>query len=291
MTLYIFIIFVLTYYLGLVGFTHPWKSISIVNSIAFILLIASLIKNFSLKIYLLPSIFIIISFLWSRYIIHLPLYGRYVFYNPFSVFGIGKEFYGKKIEPLETCQGEIKEKIKIENIYPHNLLTYIYSLIIEIISLITFVFGFTWTLTGANFVNIFTNITAFIIRTILKSTFGYVPKNEKLSHNKFYQYIQDRVYSNNITSQLAAIVRRYTLMGIDMDALDSIFESKDYNNVYFNKNVKEMCQGRENYLKNKEKATLLEQWKWETYPYAHHWIKLSIIVYVFYLAMKIKTIV
>lgn len=82
-------------------------------------------------------------------------------------------------------------------------------------------------------------------------------------------------------------------MGLDMDALDSIFESKDYNNVYFNKSAKEMCQERENYFKNKEKdkTTLLEQWKWETYPYAYHWIKLSIIVYVFYLAMKIKTVV
>ena len=98
--IYIFIVFILTYYLGLTGFSKPSTLLSIISSISFILLIINLIIKFSFN-YILPFILILILFIWSKSLLHLPMYGEFVIYNPFSSLGIGQKFYGQKIEPLK----------------------------------------------------------------------------------------------------------------------------------------------------------------------------------------------
>lgn len=268
-----FILFIITYYLGLVGFKNPSIPISFISSISLIFSIIYLLKNVSI----LTTILIIILYLWSINLEHVPVYGSYVVYNPFSIFGIGQKFYGEKIKPIKTCSGDIQEDIEIQDVEKHNLLSKLFSLIITVISTTIYTLGVNW-IGSSTILKVFTNIRGLLIRTGMKGILGYVPKNKKLEKNWFNEYMQYRVDGDDIFSRVGAMIRRITLMGIDMNALDSIFEGIDYNNVPIRKDVNKFCEERSKYFVDKN-VSIFEKWKWETLPYLYHWVLLSAIIY------------
>lgn len=283
-----FLFFVITYYLGLVGFSKPWKSISIISSISFIIFLINLLIKFSIKKYIIPTILIITVYLWSYIIERVPLYGSYVIYNPFSVFGLGDKFYGNKIDPIETCEGQVKEDISTD-IMPHNILSKSFSIIIEMISAVIYVFGINW-VGSKTVINAFTNIKMMLIRTGMKGMLGYVSKNKNLDKTFFNEYMQYRVYDESIISKISAIIRRYTLIGIDVHALDDIFSGIDYNNILIKMDANKFCEKRKEYFirKKNNNVSIVEMWKWETLPYLYHWFSLSIISYIFYILFRLE---
>lgn len=289
-----FAIFIITTYFGIVGFKNPWKSVTWINIISFAIFLVTLIPYYILSFvneysekvekeekskmsiifeYLTPLLVIIAVFLWTKFISKLaPIYGEHIIYNPFYLLGFGNKFHGNSIN--------IKNNNSNSNVSSHILITKLYSYILTMISGIIYMFSYNY----HELTNGVKMIWSMITKTIVKIFLGYVPANDKLKNqdNWFVQFMQYRIASTSLLSKAAALVRRVTLIGLDMPELDKIFNTIEYNNVIPTRNVKEFNERKENFIKllNAGNVSYIDKWIWETLPYIYHWIFLSLIGYI-----------
>ncbi len=232
--------------------------------------------------YFLPIFIIISVFLWTKFIaIHAPVYGEYIIYNPFYLLGLGQIFHGNEIQSMKPskCNQNIEMKSLTGgfNTVTHTWYTQIYAYILTIISALTYIFGNTWS-------NGFQMISTIFTKTLFKILLGYEPVNNKLLENKskFLEYMQYRVASLNTLSKIAAAIRRYTLIGLDMPAVDIIFPTVNYNNILSRDTISEYCTKKKIFEKSIKNGTAsyITEWKWEILPFIRHWVWLSFIGYI-----------
>ncbi len=272
-------------YLGIANFEQPWKIITWPYLILFIIFIIILpiyyIYKFSIDIkdekkdksytifeYIFPLLVLIVIYFYQQEIVNVPLYGESKIYNPFSLLGLNNQFVG-------TQQ------------HPHTWYTDVYSKIITTISTGIFIFGMSLFTKGMFNIDKTTGkaITiALAVRTLAKAVFGYVPKNKNLEQNWFNEYMQYRVAGDNFISRMAALFRRYAVMGIDADELDKLFITPEYNNVLPKRSLDKYLEAKADYEKKKKEGKLsfelIKDWTWQTVPYVYNWFWLSIIGYI-----------
>lgn len=261
----IYYLFAMFLYFGIVGFNKPWKSISIITFSLFIILTIIFIPYYIYSLYeKLKTIdnknttkekkenqkkklyveyignffFVIIVYLWAKYANpNLPIYGMHAIYNPLSPFNIGQMYYGNKFNLPSKNNSKINGGTQ-QIIYPHNWLTYIYSLIISIISTNVF-------LTGPSFLTVQEGgtLTWLFLKTFLKAVLGYVPPNPKTfsTNNKSYEpssmtkWLQYRIYDeNSYLSYTAAFIRKIKLIGMDMPIMDQIYSNDNFYKLHSN---------------------------------------------------------
>ncbi len=309
--------FIMTTYFGIVGFSMPWTVIRWLNLISFILMIIigpiyyivsfmhdlttetevveekdkeKTVKKSKGRIvldYIIPIIVTITIFFWAKFITPtVPLYGDHILYNPFSVIGFGNEYHGISRMSIKYLSNNKNVEMKqIGGNVAHTWYTKIFSIIMTMLSGIIYLFGAEW-------FGSFRTIETIITRTITKIFFGYIPKNSKLEQickdSYILRFLQCRVTSDGILSKMAGLVRRYTLIGLDMPALDEIFENEKYNNIPFSSSSYKVDKNAYNKKLNAGQTSVIERWKWETMPFIYHWLKFSSIGYI--LAVIILTL-
>ena len=235
--------------------------------------------------YLIPIFTLIILYAWAKCRDQAPLYGESKTYNIFSIVGLGPIYLGEAIKKgtwiemngLNQNGGGFLSTIG-------SFILKMYTYILTTISIMTYIYGLSWiTKTGGLIVSII-SISSLIYTTLGKSILGYVPKNKELlgKNNLFFKFMQYRVYEDNWISKLGALIRRFTLLGLDTDALDKLIDTPEYNNILPRKSLEEYEKNRLIFMSDKKdnNVSFIEQWTWETLPYLYHWVILSFIGYI-----------
>lgn len=284
-------------YLGIQGYNYPNMVMRWGGLITFIIFILTVVPNYitnfvsdwksssetdidietdkkgeksKLKIvleYLMPIVALIILYAWAKIGTNVPLYGENKTYNIFSIVGFGQEYLG---ETVQNGGGISSYILKL------------YTYILTTISTMTYMYGLSWITKGDGLIASIISISTLIYTTIGKAILGYVPKNGKLieKNSWFFEFMQHRVKEDMWVSKLAALLRRFTLLGLDTDVLDGIIESPEYCNIFPRKSLEEYEKNRNDYLKNIATTSWITKWKWETLPYLYHWTILSMIGYI-----------
>lgn len=303
------IFFCLLMYLGIQGYSNPNRILVGCCLLFFIIFVLTVVPNYiinfisdlkksddenieekdrksKLKIvmeYLIPIITLITLYAWAKYRDQAPLYGEGKTYNIFSIIGLGSPYLGD-YAPINKNDIESNQVGGgfLSTIGSFILKLYIY--ILTTISTMTYIYGLSWITKTDGLVGSIISVSSLIYTTLGKSILGYVPKNDKLldKDSKFLEFMQYRVYEDNWISKLGALFRRFTLLGLDTDALDNIIDKLEYNNILPQKSPKEYEINRSKFMekKNNNNVSFIEQWKWETLPYLYHWIILSLIGYI-----------
>jgi len=222
----------------------------------------SMVKTFVEHI--IPPIILIILYFWVKWNISAPIYGEYEIYNIF----LGR-ITGKKIISNST-KNKNKNNMVGGNI--GDIFNKVYAWFITILSSAIYIFGLDL-IKGSQM------ISTIFSKTLAKMILGYVPKNNSIEDGWFSNFVQKRIASEGIGSKIASFIRKFGLIGLDMDTLDSIFRTEPYNNLnndnMYYQNKKEFEQRLE-----KGQTSMLERWKWETWPFVNHWLWLSSIGYI-----------
>ena len=251
--------------------------------------------------YSYPIIVLLILYLWGTKVIYeAPLYGKGKIYNIFYRIGYGSE--NLNINNNQTGGGN------------NSIILIFYRFMLTLISIITYIYGLLWPFKyisndlwpdkiGSSIPAL--SADTIFLTTIVKCILGYVPQFEDRpgdyisyknydsydgnydKNSKLFKFLQYRVYENTWISKLAALIRRFTSLGLDMDALDEKITlyfhcqskvedcNEKYNNIFgldkkYNENVR-------NYMDDKwrDNVSFMERWKWETSSYLFHWIAIS----------------
>lgn len=252
--------------------------------------------------YSYPIIVLLILYFWGTSVNYeAPLYGKGKIYNIFYRFGYGSE--NLNINNNQTGGGN------------NSIILIFYRFVLTLISIITYIYGLLWPFkyisndlwpdkTGLSIPAL--SADTIFLTTIVKCILGYVPRYEDLhgdyisyknykpygnrynKNSKLFKFLQYRVYENTWISKLAALIRRFTSLGLDMDALDEKITlysyckcnveycNEKYNNI-FGLDKKNYNENAMDYIEKKfdEKVSFMERWKWETSPYLFHWIAIS----------------
>jgi len=251
--------------------------------------------------YSYPIIVLLILYFWGTSVNYeAPLYGKGKIYNIFYRFRYGSEYL--KINNNQTGGSN------------NSIILIFYRFVLTLISIITYIYGLLWPFKyisndlwpdkiGSSIPAL--NADTIFLTTIVKCILGYVPpyidsiSGKNISYknynpyvngydknSKLFKFLQYRVYENTWISKLGALIRRFTSLGLDMDALDKIITlnkhcsgitncNEKYNNLFgwdkkYNKNA-------ETYIEDKISGdvSFMERWKWETSSYLFHWIAIS----------------
>ncbi len=310
-----FVTFVTSTYLGIVGFKSPWVIMKWINLISLVIFVISgpiyYIINFvnDLKTgaetetstkevkgkevstekevkksktriildYILPVIVIISIYLWSHFVVTtVQISGSHIAYNPLSVLGLGPMYTGTPISSDKTnCTN--RQNIEMKTMKGGGDAWYIriINTFITILSTSMYMFGGE-ALTGLGMIH------SVFVRTLFKMLLGYVPTNNELkkknSDSYLMEFVQYRAASDGIFSKLAALYRKFWLMGLDMPAVDVIFNDVSYNNVAPTRALNTFCENKKEYEKGG--ASFIGNWKWETLPYVYQWLKFSSVGYI-----------
>lgn len=216
------VIFSLSTYFGIVGFESPWTIISIISSLSFfaiiILAIVDPFYNLIVDIidynkkednkktiweiiynFIKPILLYSLLFIWAKFFnSQIPFYGEHKIYNPLS-FLFGKKFYGDQLG--------------------HNFFTKIYSWFLTLISATLYISGITFS----------NNFFVLTYKTLMKMLLGYVTPNDKIAQNWWTKFMQYRIYEHSFFSKyVGAPLRKYSLLGIDLPALDRAYLSNSF---------------------------------------------------------------
>jgi hypothetical protein len=241
--------------------------------------------------YLIPIFTLIILYFWAKCRDQAPLYGENKTYNIFSIVGLGPIYLGEAIKKgtwIEMNELNLHGGGFLSTIGSFILKMYTY--ILTTISIMTYIYGLSW-ITKTDDINStyglivsIISVSSLIYTTLGKSILGYVPKNKELlgKNNWFFKLMQYRVYEDNWISKLGALIRRFTLLGLDTDALDKLIDTPEYNNILPRKSLEEYEKNRSVFMRDKKdnNVSFIEQWTWETLPYLYHWVILSFIGYI-----------
>ncbi len=305
------LLFCLIMYLGIQGYDNPNKILVGCCLLFFIIFILTVVPSYIVNFvsdwqkssdenieekdrkskpkivmeYLIPIITLISLYAWARYRDQAPLYGEGNTYNIFSIIGLGPIYLGNVInEGTSIEMNKFKQNGEGFLSTIGSFVLKLYRYILTTISTMTYIYGLSWITKTDGLVGSIISVSSLIYTTLGKSILGYVPKNNKLldKDSKFLEFMQYRVYEDNRISKLGALFRRFTLLGLDTDALDKLFVTCEYNNILPQKSQEEYEKNRLDFMKNKNNnnVSFIEQWKWETLPYLYHWFILSLIGYI-----------